>query len=416
MGMSAGKLTAHLVRDQTKPGSYGDGNGLWLMIRGPRRRWWAYRYMIARRQREISIGNADQISLNEARNAAQHYARMRKQGIDPLEERHAPAAAISHLEVTFEQAKTEYMAAHRPGWRNVVHAEQWRTSLANHAASLDALPVAEITTDHILNVLRPIWQSTTDTAARVRGRIEMILDYAKARGWRSGDNPARWKGHLAMMLPAKGKIAPIKHHEALDWRQAPAFMANLRNRDGMGALALQFAILTAARPSEVRGAPWSEIDLDHGIWIIPPERMKANREHRVPLSVPAARILLRLAEIKDGSGLIFFSRVPGKMLSAATMLEVLKRMDYADLTGHGFRSTFRDWAAEATPYPNHVVEMALAHSIGAVEAAYRRGDLFEKRQALMADWAAFLARPPAQVVPLPKGQPAHRLAAAEARA
>jgi integrase len=254
--------------------------------------------------------------------------------------------------------------------------------------------------------LQPVWNAKPETASRVRSRIELVLDYARTRGWRNGENPAQWRGNLKMLLPRKPKLQRVQHHAALDWREAPAFMAELREHgDMMGAGALTLAILTATRSSEVRGARWAEVDLERAVWAIPGSRMKSGREHRVPLSPPALAILCRQAELQDGSGLVFVGLRHGAPMSDMTTSAVLRAMDRGDLTVHGFRSTFRDWAAEATDCPNHVVEQALAHTIGsAVEAAYRRGDLFAKRVALMNDWAGYLDRPAAKVVPLDPAQ------------
>jgi len=251
----------------------------------------------------------------------------------------------------------------------------------------------------VLAVLQPIWKQIPETASRLRGRIEMVLSYATARGWREGPNPAVWRGHLQIMLPSCAKVRAVEHFAALPWHEAPAFMAALRGQDGFGAQALHFTILTASRPGEVRQARWDEIDLNGAVWTIPAARMKAGRPHKVPLSKPALAILHRMAQVKDGSGLIFLGQKFSVPLSDVTLLAVLRRMGRGELTVHGFRSTFRDWAAENTHHPNHVVELALAPTIGdKVEAAYRRGDLFEKRKALMDDWANYLAKAPAKVV------------------
>jgi integrase len=245
----------------------------------------------------------------------------------------------------------------------------------------------------VMDVLRPIWRHIPETASRVRGRIEAILDYAKVAGWREGENPARWRGHLAMMLPARTKIAPVEHHAALPWRDLPAFMSALASREGIAPRALEFLILTAARSGEVRGMRWGEVDLARAIWTMPGPRMKAGREHRVPLSAGALAVL-RAFRIDEPTPdhLVFSSPMRSKPtpLSDMTLTAVLRRMGRGDLTAHGFRSAFRDWAAEATEYPGEVAEAALAHTVGdKVEAAYRRGDLFEKRRQLMADWAAY---------------------------
>ena len=256
--------------------------------------------------------------------------------------------------------------------------------------------MSEISTAHVLAAVEPIWSKKTETASRVRGRIETILDFAKTHGWRSGENPAVWKGHLSLALPARSKVAKVKHHAALPWREIGEFMTGLAIQKGMGALALRFAIFTAARSGEVRGAVWQEIDLDAATWIIPAERMKAEREHRVPLSDPALAILSEMAAVRtsaDPSALVFPGQSEGRPLSDMSLTAVLRRMGRSDLTAHGFRSTFKDWASETTSYPAEVSEMALAHTINSkVEAAYRRSDLFEKRRKLMTEWAVYCGR------------------------
>jgi integrase len=405
-------LTAALVRRQRTPGKYGDGRGLWLQIITPERRSWLFRYTLAGRERYMGLGSAQDVSLAEARDAAESARRLIRDGVDPIEHRRASRkVAIEARErtVTFAQAAAHYIAANEAGWRNPQNQNQWRSSIRRYALPvIGDLPCGAIGTSHVLKILEPIWRSKPETAGRVRGRLETVLSYATVRGWREGPNPAVWRGHLQLMLPAKAKVHEVKHHAALDWREMPAFMAQLRGRatehGGMGARALAFAILTAARSGEVRGARWGEIDLERATWTIPAARMKGAREHRVPLAVPALAILIELATLMDPSGLVFHGQRHGTLMSDVTLTAVLRRMGRGDLTAHGFRSSFRDWAAETTAHPNHVVELALAHAIGnKVEAAYRRGDLFEKRAALMADWAAYLSRPRAEVVALRVG-------------
>jgi integrase len=398
-------LTAAMVRALRTPGKYGDGRGLWLQIITPERRSWVLRYTFAGKGRYMGLGSAEDVTLAEAREKVDAARRMMRDGVDPIEHRRASrkvAIEADERNITFAQAASHYIAANEAGWRNPRNQEQWRNSISRYVLPvLGDLPCSVVATNHVLKILEPIWRSKPETAARVRGRMETVLSYATVRGWREGPNPAVWRGHLQLMLPAKGKIANVKHHAALDWREMPAFMARLSEHNGMGARALAFAILTAARSGEVRGARWSEIDLDRTTWTIPGDRMKSARQHRVPLSAPALTILTELADLRDDSGLIFHGQRHGVPMSDMTLTAVLRRMGRGELTAHGFRSSFRDWAAETTAHPNHVVELALAHAIGdKVEAAYRRGDLFEKRAALMADWAAYLSREPAQVVPL----------------
>jgi integrase len=396
------KLTATGIR-HLGPGMHGDGNGLWLRVVTPERRSWLFRYQRQGKAREMGFGSFPAVSLAEAREKTLAARKLLGQGIDPLDERRAQRQATEveeALATTFADAAEVYIAAHEAGWRNAKHVAQWRSTIQTYAApTIGAMACSAIETADILNVLQPIWTKKPETAARLRGRLEMILSYAKARGWREAPNPAVWRGHLQLLLPPRSKIAPVVHHAALDWREAPAFVAELRVREGMGARALEFAILTAGRSGEVRGAEWTEIDLDRAEWIIPAERMKAKRAHRVPLSELALRLLREQAKLKDGSGLVFLGQRRGAVMSDMTLTAVLRRMGRGELTAHGFRSTFRDWAAEATHHPNHVVEAALAHAISdKVEAAYRRGDLFQKRAVLMDDWAAFLGRQPADVI------------------
>jgi integrase len=330
---------------------------------------------------------------------------MHKGGLDPLAEKQAATAraAVEAQErkarmVTFRAAAEAYIGANQAGWKNAHHRWQWSSTLQSFVfPHIGSLPVAEIDTQHILAALEPIWRTKPETATRVRGRIEVVLDYARARKWRAGENPARWRGHLAQLLPARAKVAAVEHHAALPWQETCAFMATLAQVGGIAALALRYAILTAARTGEVIGATWSEVDMRAGVWTIPAARMKAGREHRVPLSDAALAVLVEVARLRatdDPAAPVFPGAKGARGLSNMSLLMTLRRMKRSNLTVHGFRSTFRDWAAETTGYPAEVVEMALAHAVGdKVEAAYRRGDLLEKRQRLMDDWAAFCTRP-----------------------
>jgi integrase len=396
------KLTAAKVKN-LGTGMYGDGNGLWLRVVTAERRAWLLRYQRNGKVREMGLGGFPDVSLAAARDKAQAARRQLANDIDPIDQRAAERqaeAAEQARAITFAQAAKAYIEAHEAGWRNAKHAAQWHSTIDTYALpTLGKMACAAIETADILKVLRPIWAKKPETATRLRGRLEMILSYATAHRWREGQNPAIWRGHLALMLPPRGKIAPVVHHAAIDWHRAPAFMAALRAREGMGARALEFAILTAARSGEVRCAQWSEINFDRAEWIIPAERMKAGQPHRVPLSEAALAILHEMTALKDGAGLVFISQRNGVPMSDMTLTAVLRRMGNGNVTAHGFRSTFRDWAAESTHHPNHVVEQALAHAIGsAVEAACRRGDLITKRRALMDEWAAYLARSPANVL------------------
>lgn len=396
------RLTASGVQAKRQPGRYGDGGGLWLEVATPERRAWFLRYMRNGKARTMSLGDAQHVSLKQAREKAIDAHKLLAEGIDPIDHRRANRAAETAAQAkrtTFAEAAQQYIAGHEAGWRNPKHRAQWRSTLSTYAEPIiGALAVQAVTTEQVLEVLNPIWRVRPETASRVRGRIEQVLSYAIARGWRDGPNPAVWRGHLQLMLPAKGKVRAVAHHAAMDWREAPAFMAELRRRSSFGASALEFLVLTGVRSGEVRGARWEEVDLDARTWTIPAARMKAARPHRVPLSASALGILRAMAELKDGSGLVFHGQKYGTPLSDMSLTAVLRRMNRGELTAHGFRSTFRDWAAETTHHPNHVVELALAHSIGdKVEAAYRRGDLFEKRQTLMDDWADYLLGRSSQV-------------------
>jgi integrase len=400
----AGKLTAAQARDERRPGKYGDGNGLWLIVTPANRRSWCYRYKRAGKTREMSLGNADLITLAKARLAHAEARLLLAKCIDPLDARHAAqqaAAATAAPVGTFAMAVNAYLSAHEASWRNAKHRQQWRNTMKCYAEPvIGNMRVSTITVEDVLRVLTPIWHVKPETASRVRARIEMILDYAAVRKWRTGPNPAIWRGNLKLVLPAKSKVRKVEHHAALDWHEAPAFMAKLRAEECMGAKALEFAVLTATRSNEVRGARWSEIHMDRGVWTIPATRMKGEREHRVPLSTPALAILKEMAEVQDGSGLIFLGRKHGVPIRDMTLTAALRRIDLGHLTAHGFRSTFRDWCAD-TGKPADIAERALAHVIGnKTRGAYERTDLFDPRRRLMDEWAEYLHRPPAEVVPL----------------
>jgi integrase len=389
-----GELTSLEIANKTKPGLYGDGLGLWLQVSRVGKRTtksWIYRFMLDGRARYMGLGPTHTITLKDARERAQAARRQVLDGVDPIEARRRERlkrrleAARS---VTFQAACERYVAAHEAEWRNEKHRAQWAATLASTYPIIGSLSVADIDTGLVLKVLEPIWQVKPETASRLRGRIERVLNWATTSGYRSGDNPARWRGHLDHLLAKKGKTRKVRHHPALPFEQLPAFMAELRDRDFVSARALEFTILTAARTNETIGATWPEIDLPKKAWTVPADRMKAGKEHRIPLSDRAVAILNALPR-EEGNEFIFIGGRVGKPLSNMAMLELMKGMR-PGYVPHGFRSTFRDWAAERTNYPNHVVEKALAHIVAdKVEAAYRRGDLFEKRRKLMADWARF---------------------------
>jgi integrase len=359
-------------------------------------RSWVFRYELDRKRHDMGLGPLRDFGLAEARDRARALRQQLHDGIDPLDakreqkrERLAEKAAQAKL-ITFRECAEQCIAAHADAWTNAKHRWQWRTTLEEHAYPvIGNLAVSDIDTTHVVKVLEPIWPKIPETASRLRGRIEKVLGWATVRGYRSGDNPARWRGHLAELLPARRKIQQVEHHPALPYAEMAAFMHEVRSRDSTAARALEFTALTAARNGDVLGAQWSEIDLKSKTWAIPAARMKSRREHRVPLSDRAVAILKALPR----HGAHVFADAGGRRLAdrAAADLMSSLRPGYVP---HGLRSTFRDWAAETTAYPNHVVEMALAHSIGnAVEKSYRRGDLFEKRRKLMAAWSDFCARP-----------------------
>lgn len=375
----------------------GGVSGLYLQILPSGGRSWVLRAMIGGRRRDMGLGGFPDVTLAGAREAARRAREKIDDGIDPIEDRKARKSALraeTAKVITFEDAAKAYIAAHEDGWRNTKHRQQWENTLATYAfPKLGKLSVRDIEGVHVMSVLEPIWKDRTETATRLRGRIERVLGWATARGHRDGLNPARWRDHLDQQLAAPGKIAKTIHHAALPADSMGAFFNGLRQAEGRGARALEFVILTAARSGEVRGAKWSEIDLAEKVWTVPGDRMKAGKEHRVPLSPPALDLLAKLPRIA-GTDLVF-PAPRGGPLSDMTLTAVLRRMK-VPATAHGFRSTFRDWAAERTNYPRDVAEMALAHTIGdKVEAAYRRGDLFTKRSRMMADWARFVGTPSA---------------------
>ena len=385
---------------------YADGGGLYLRIRPSAAGVWLFRFKIGGRgktPRDMGLGSLESVSLAEARVKAAEKRSLLLSGINPIDARkqiRLTAALDASKAITFKECAEAYIESHREGWRNDKHAAQWGATLGAYAfPKIGKLPVRNIDNGAVLKVLEQkcddlkgkptLWSGKTETASRVRGRIEAILDWAKVREYRTGENPARWRGNLEHSLPKRTKVQKVTHHAALPYAEMGAFMVDLRAQSGTAARAFEFLILTASRTSEAIGARWDELDLDKSLWIIPAERIKAGKEHRVPLSPPAIVIIKQLARTKE-SEFVFPGGKKGKALSTNALLALLKRMKRDDLTGHGFRSTFRDWAAESTNYPRDVAEMALAHTIGdKVEAAYRRGDLMEKRKRMMDEWAKF---------------------------
>jgi integrase len=398
-------LTVKKIAKLTERGRYFDRDGLYLQVQSPTNRSWLLRYAMDGRERWLGLGALRNFTLAEARERARAARQLVSDGRDPIAakkaERTARALEVAKA-ITFEEAARQYFDSHEAGWKNRKHRNQFLSTLGTYAFPvIGRLPVAMVDTGLVLKCVEPIWKTKPPTANRVRGRIENVLDWAAVRGFRTGDNPARWKGHLAEVLPGRGKIHKTNHHAALPYADIPKFMATLRAREGgtssanIVQRALEFTILTAARTSETIGATWLEIDFRAKTWTIPAGRIKAAREHRVPLSDRALELLRALPREVDNP-FVFIGGRQGGGLSDIAMLKLLDRMGRGDITAHGFRSTFRDWAAETTSYPNHVVEMALAHTIGSkVEAAYRRGDLFAKRVRLMAEWDKFCSTKPA---------------------
>jgi len=395
------KRVARLVRHS--PGRHHDGHGLYLQVVNRNSASWILRYVRAGKERILGLGPIHTVGLAEARIRARAARLQLLDGIDPLEDRKAKkiAAKVAAAKtMTFEQCAKGYYDQHATKWKSARTRAQFLTSLAQHAFPVfGSLPVSVIDTGLVLQVLEPMWAGRTDLAQRVRTRIVNVLDWASVRGYRTGDNPARWKGHLAEALPARPK-SKTKHHPALPYGELPQFMSELRAQKGTAARALEFTILTAVRAGETLGARWSEIDLPNATWTIPAERMKAGEAHRVPLSTRAVELLGELYR-EDGNPFVFIGGRGG--LSTMAMPKVLRRMGRGDITTHGFRATFRTWCDEKTAFPHHVLEQALAHTIpSAVERAYRRSDLFEQRRRLMEMWATYSHGPVAagEVVPL----------------
>jgi integrase len=371
----------------------GGVDGLALQITSSGAKSWILRAMIGGKRRDMGLGGYPDVTLAGAREAARAAREKIRQGVDPIEEARAAKSALIAANAkaqTFQQCALAYIAAKEGEWANAKHGQQWRNTLETYAYPvIGKMLVRDVDQAHILRILEPIWTNKTETATRLRGRMESILDWATVRGYRNGANPAQWKGKLDKLLAAPNKLNKVEHHAALPYGEIGAFMTELKAAEGMGAKTLRFLILTAARSGEVRGARWSEIDMSKRLWTVPAERMKAGREHKVPLSDAVIELLKTHPRFEEVD--LVFPNTKGLELSDMTLTSVLRRMN-REFTVHGFRSTFRDWAAEQTNYPRDVCEMALAHAIGdKVEAAYRRGDLMEKRTRLMADWAKYCA-------------------------
>ncbi len=396
------RLSAKRVELATEPGMYADGHGLYMRIGPTAAKSWVLRYRNNGRRHDLGLGPFYLVSLAEARKKAADQRRLlRIDGQDPILTRRSArdqARLATARAMTFEACAEAYMAAHEAGWRNPKHRSQWAATLKTYVYPVFGdLPVQMVDVGLVMKAIEPIWTRKPETASRVRGRIEAVLDWAAARGYREGENPARWRGRLENLLPKRSKVRRVVHHAALAYPEIGDFMAKLRGQEGVAARALEFLILTAARTGEVIGARWREFDTGEKLWIVPGDRMKAGKEHRVPLSTSAVEIVNQMKVAKatepDLAGFVFRG-AKGGALSNMALLMTLRRMGHAELTAHGFRSSFRDWAAERTGFPAEVAEMALAHTVSdKVEAAYRRGDLFAKRRQIMQAWARFCSTP-----------------------
>jgi integrase len=394
------RLTARAVATASTPGMYADGGGLYLRVARSGAKSWCLRFMIDGAAREMGLGGLAKVGLADARKKAAPLRLLLADKVDPIERRKLEKSAstiAAARSMTFDECAAAYIKAHEIGWRHAKHHKQWTSSLARYVSpAFGAAPVRSIDVGMVMGVLEPIWAKTPETASRLRGRIERVLDWARVRGFREGENPARWRGHLDHLLPARSKVRAQKHYAAMPYTDIAMFMSDLRSRDGVGAAALEFLILCAARSSEVAGARWAEIDRAARMWTVPPARMKGGREHRVPLSSAAMAVLDRM----KAGGEFIFSNEPGRGLGKGALAKQLKGHNY---TVHGFRAAFKTWASERTNFPSELVEVALAHVVGdKVEEAYRRGDMLDKRRRLMSAWAGYCATPaPAgEVVPL----------------
>lgn len=397
--MAIERLTALTVARVSKPGLYSDGGNLWVQVSPSGSKSWAIRFTLNGKSRQMGIGSVSDVTLAEARDVAREARRLLKDGRDPIEERRAKLAAQRADDakmLTFKQAAERFIESHRAGWKSEKHAGQWSATLSAYVYPVVGdLAVAAIDTGLVLKTLEPIWAQKAETASRVRGRVEAVLSWATARGYRSGPNPAAWRGHLDRLLPARAKVATVRHHPAVPVDDVPKLMAALRKNGSSSALALQFLVLTAARTGEIIGAKWPEFDLKSKTWIVPADRMKSHREHRVPLSDESIAILEELPR-ESGNQHIFLGGRQGRGLSNMSLLMLMKGMpEFAEYVPHGLRSSFRDWAGSRTAFPRELAEEALAHVVGdQTERAYRREPAVERRRKLMAAWARFSTAEP----------------------
>jgi integrase len=384
MARATNKLTDTECKAASKPGMLGDGGGLYLHVKPTGAKSWAFIWKAGGKRSEMGLGAYPAVKLARARKLAADCREAVADGRNPIAERQKEA------EPTFGECADKFLASMERQWRNAKHRAQWRMTLETYAAPISAMKVSEVGTDDVLKALNPLWQSRPETASRLRGRIERVLDYAKAKGWRSGENPALWRGHLKSILPARQRLTR-GHHAAMPWRDVPAFVQSLPGKEALSARALEFLILTAARSGEVLEATWAEMDLENALWTVPAGRMKAGREHRVPLSARALSIVKALHEVRI-SEYVFPGHARGKPLSNMAFAMLMKRMKAEAFTPHGFRSAFRDWAGDCTSFPRDLAEQALAHHVGdATERAYRRADALDKRRKLMTAWADYCA-------------------------
>ena len=397
MARQINKLTDRGVKAQKKRGRYADGNGLYLQVSKSGSKSWLFRYMMDGKAREMGLGSTTTITLSEARDDALECRKLLKEGIDPIKDRNnriAKTKSDNKDVLSFQKATEEYLKAHSASWKSVRHGDIWHSSVKRYAyPELGSMPVNIIERGHIMRVLEPIWIEKTETAKKLRGRLETILDWATVQDFRKGENPARWRGHLDKLLPKPSEIHSVKHFAALPYQEINDFVNKLKQREALSALALRLIILTAARSGEVRGAMWSEFDLANGTWTIPTERMKAKKEHIIPLCDEALSIVQSLPRIVGNEHLFTGSR-SGKPISDVVFKKLMERMGVKGITTHGFRSTFRDWAAEHTSFPREVIEAALAHQLkDKAEAAYFRSNLLDKRRELMEKWSDYINLP-----------------------
>lgn len=390
MARAMNRLTVKSAAALTKPGLHADGAGLYLRVKDSGSKSWMFVFQWNGKRREKGLGPFDVVTLAEARDKRDEARRLLLNGINPLD-----APKLAEAVPTFGEVATDLIRDLELGWKSPVHRQQWKSTLETYCTLIWNRPVDKVGTNDVVDVLKPIWSEKPETASRVRGRVERVLDAAKVRGFRTGDNPARWRGHLSLILPANTRGVKLQHHAAMPYNQVPDFAAGLGKRMSTAARALEFLIHTAARTGEVLRAKWSEVDMDAAVWTVPAERMKMKREHTVPLTEPALVVLRSMAIAGTKPDAFIFPGRGDQPLSNMSMAMAMRRWEAHDYTVHGFRSSFRDWVSEETTFPGELAEMALAHLVGsAVERAYRRGSALEKRREMMASWSAYLTREP----------------------